>query len=74
MTVGVLATYLLVMIGGFTLGMILSMARPRDQEAAAMHRLLARQALAWRPGRAKSRQVPMRPEPTPPAAASPRSR
>jgi hypothetical protein len=50
MDFGVLVIFSGIMIGGLTLGMLLSVVRPRDEEAAAMHRHLARRALAALPG------------------------
>ena len=52
-----------ILVGGVTLGMLLSVAGPRDEEAAARHRDLARRARAWRPGRLQSRQVRLQPKP-----------
>ena len=63
MDLGVLVILAGILVGGFTLGMLVSVAGPRDEEAAAMHRDLARRARAWRPGRFQSRQVQLQPKP-----------
>ena len=46
-----------IMVGGVALGMLLSVVRPRDEEAAAMHRQMARRALRWLPDRSRSNRV-----------------
>jgi len=53
----------LILVGGVALGMLLNVVRPRDDEAAAMHRHLARRVLAWLPGRFQSNQIRMQPKP-----------
>jgi len=58
MDFGVVGIFALVMIGGFAFGMFLSVVRPRDHEAAAMHRQLAGRALAWLPDRLRSKPAP----------------
>lgn len=63
MDFGVLVILAGILVGGFTLGMLASVAGPRDEEAAAMHRDLARRARAWRPGRLQSRQVRLQAKP-----------
>lgn len=40
-----------ILVSGVVLGLLLSVAGPRDDEAAAMHRRLARRGLGWLPGR-----------------------
>jgi len=47
----VVVTFGGILVSGVTLGLLLSVAGPRDDEAAAMHRRLARRGLAWLPGR-----------------------
>ncbi|GAA4413166.1 hypothetical protein GCM10023168_35770 [Fodinibacter luteus] len=51
-----------ILIGGFALGMLLSVLRPCDDEAAAAHRHLARRALVWLPDGPQSNQVPEQPK------------
>ena len=58
MDFGVVGIFALVMVGGFALGMCMSLLRPRDQEAAAMHRRQAGRALAWLPDRRRSKPDP----------------
>jgi hypothetical protein len=53
--------FLAILLGGVAVGMLLSLARPRDEEAAAMHREHARRVMAWLAHRYPSVQV--RPQP-----------
>ena len=57
------AIFGVILVGGFALGTLLNVVRPADEEAAAMHRHLARRALAWLPDRFQSNQILMQPEP-----------
>ena len=57
-------TFVGILVGGFALGMLLSVVRPRDDEAAVTHRHLTRRALGWLPNRFQSNQVRMQPKPT----------
>jgi hypothetical protein len=52
-----------ILVSGVMLGLLLSVLGPRDEEAAEMHRRLARRALTWRPGRFWSHQVRLQPRP-----------
>lgn len=47
MDLGVVVDFIIIMLGGLLVGTGLSVARPRDEEAAAMHRRQARRAVAW---------------------------
>jgi hypothetical protein len=42
----VVALFCAILVGGVALGMILNLARPRDEEAAEAHREQARRAMA----------------------------
>ena len=63
MDLEVVVIFVVILVGGFALGMLLSVVRPRDDEAAAMHRHLARRALGWLPDRFQSNQIRMQPKP-----------
>jgi len=63
MDVGVCVILAGILVGGFTPGMLVSVAGPRDEEAAATHRHLVRRALAWLPGRPQSYGVRLQPKP-----------
>jgi hypothetical protein len=62
MDFGVVVIFGGILIAGVALGTLLSVVRPRDDEAAAMHRHLARRALAWLPDRFQPDQVRVQPE------------
>ena len=64
MDFGVVVVFGGILIGGVALGMLLSVMRPCDDEAAAMHRHLARRALGWLPDRFQSNQVRVQPKPS----------
>ena len=63
MDLELVAIFGVILVGGFALGTLLNVVRPADEEAAAMHRHLARRALAWLPDRFQSNQILMQPEP-----------
>jgi hypothetical protein len=64
MDFGVVVIFGGILVSGVTLGLLLSVAGPRDDETAAMHRRLARRALAWLPGRVASTQARLEPRPS----------
>ena len=57
MDFGLVVVFSGILVGGVALGLLLSVVRPRDEEAAAMHRQMARRAFAWLPQRSHSKQV-----------------
>ena len=63
MDLEVVVIFVGILVGGFALGTVLNVVRPRDDEAAAMHRYLARRALGWLPDRLQSKQIRMQPKP-----------
>lgn len=60
---GVVVNFVALMLGGVGLGTLLNLVRPRDEDAAAMHRQGARLSLAWLPDRFRSSDVRLRPAP-----------
>lgn len=57
MDFGLVVVFSGILIGGVALGLLLGVLRPRDEEAAATHRRLARRAFGWLPQRSRSKQV-----------------